>query len=305
MKIKPYLTSLSRVSCAVLIGASLGHHSANAQAVKEKPVDPALLKQAHVLYSPDNKLPAGSIFTSVDTMDMKNSKLVLVMGGQNIEGTTAMNGLKKNITTITGVDSVEVKYVEDKMQQKMTVNGQQQNQPARIGKLVGKTITYKKQDGKWSGKFKGDAETTKEQNEQLARRTKNRNNPEELHILGTQPRKVGDTWDVDVSKLTSFGGGDVPPKGTFKITFKTIKNYQGHACAVLEADVDLTGKDKEGMTMNIKRKNTVYHSLKYMLTLQNKLDGSMTVSGAIQGGAGNVKVEGAAAFLDRTELKLP
>lgn len=310
MKLKPLTVLLPCVSGLLLIGACKSTTSESSDGGQKEaedkenvaPVDP--MKAAHVFYSPDNKLPVGSILTSIHTMQMMDSKVLMTMGGRDIEGTSDRSGSRKTVTKITGENTIEVEFVEDKSGGSMTVMGQKRQQPAEEGALVGKTIVYTKKDGKWEGAFKN-PEATEEQKKKLAEKIKSRNNPDEAAILGETPRKVGDSWDVDVSKLSSFGEGGVAPKGTFRVTFKGIEEYQGLSCAVLVADVDVTGESEEGMTIRLKGKSTVYQSLKYLGPLQNKLEGTMTISGKVQDGAIDLKMEGPTTMHDKIQLKLP
>lgn len=309
MKLKPLTVLLPCVSGLLLIGACKSTTSESSDGDEKgtgkenaAPVDP--MKAAHVLYSPDYEFPVGSVLTSIDTMQMANSKVMMTMGGRDIEGSSDRSGTKKTVTTITGENTVEVSFVEEKSEGSMTVMGQKRQQPAESGVLVGKTIIFTKKDGKWDGAFKN-AEATEEQKKKLAKKVKSRNNPDEAAILGETPRKVGDSWDVDVSKLSSFGEGDAPPKGTFKVTFKGIEEYQGLSCAVLVADIDVTGTSDDGMSIRLKGISTVHHSLKYRSSLQNKLEGTMTISGKVQDGAIDLKMEGPTTMHDKIQLKLP
>src|SRR5262249_15669323 len=93
--------------------------------------------------------------------------------------------------------------------------------------------------------------------------------------------KVGDTWSVEAKTFATVVGAPVTdPKGKIKGTFKKIVTLGGERCALVEFDVDFSGKTKakEGKgTVAIKGKWMAHRSLKEGLNLKNRLDATFTV----------------------------
>jgi len=148
-------------------------------------------------------------------------------------------------------------------------------------------------DGKWSGKLK-EGEADEEEKKKIVKLAKKFDGEaNDAQIYGTKPRKVGDSWDVDPSKLDSFGGDTEDLKGTFKVTFKAVEKFQGEDCAVLVANFDVTGSTGKGEAkLTMKGKANIHRSLKHLVDLQNKMEGTVKMTGGVEGTGATMTMNG-------------
>lgn len=310
MKLHPKLLITASLGGVILLGAckestkkdstgSSGSSSggeSSASATKDPATD------GYVLYSEESKLPDGAIVIETKSMKMKDGTLLIDMGAQKIEGSSSMHSNKKEITTYVSKDERKLQIVEDHLDQVMKIQGREMKQPRKSEKLVGKTLLLSKKDGKWSAALDGGGSSAGMESE-ISKEAKKTNSPDDKYIAGTTPRKVGDTWEVDVTKLSSFQEGDSPATGTFKVTFKGIEEHDGHKCAVLVTDMDINSEHGKGMNMNLKGTMTTYRSLKHLINLKSTGNATMTMKGDIPNGKMNM--EGPMEINETREIKLP
>lgn len=302
LKIFSSIVSLAGIclvtSCKDSTKTSTGDSNGGSAAVA--PVD-----AGYILYS-STLPPVGFVKIETETMSMKDMTMKMDMQGKQINGTMNRTMEKIKTTTVDNASQVTVLISKDESEGSMVMNGNPMPQPKETGDLVSAAVILTKGvDGKWISKLK-EGEATPDQRKELDRMAGGKNDPDERHILGTEPRKVGDTWDVDVKKLSSFAGPDSRDlDGTFKIKFESIEEHEGQKCAVLVADVNINGKTEDGMTINMTGTLKVLQSLEYHTAMSMSMNGMMTLNGELQGGAGTMKVEGPMKVESRTTFKLP
>mgnify|MGYP000141469202 FL=1 len=260
----------------------------------------------HVLYDA-SKFPAkGTVITETETMAMTECAMVMEMQGQKMNGSMTRNGEAIKVATIDSDTQITVVVQKDSSVGSVTMMGQQQPAKEEKEPLHGQTVILTKAEGKWTGKLK-EGEATEKQQKKIDKLVKKYNGEsDDKHIYGTTPRKVGDSWDVDPSKVSSFGNGDQKLAGTYKVTFKGIEKFQGDDCAVLVADIDVTGATGDGdMKMNVKGQFRVLRSLKHLIDLEKKMQGKMKMNGTINKGAGTMGITGPMTATEKAEVKLP
>jgi len=267
-------------------------------------VDPKTAE--HVLFDSSKMLPPGSVIIDTEEMEMKDCKLTMEMQGKVMEGAMTNVGSKDRIFTFNSEEKVTVVIKNDSSEGSMVMNGEAQAQPRKNDALHDKTVILTKKDGRWSGQLES-GEANEDQQKGIDKLAENLNGESDpRHIYGTTPRKVGDTWDVDTAKLSSLTKGAGKAEGTFKMTFDGIEEYQGHECAVLTADVDVTAPTGDGdMVMKMKGKFKIRRSLKHLVDLDNQMEGVVNMTGTINQGAGKMAIEGPMTLSQKSELKLP
>lgn len=95
-------------------------------------------------------------------------------------------------------------------------------------------------------------------------------------LLGTEIRKVGDTWDVDKPKIPTMGNGDVM-EGKATLTFDRLEEHQGHQCAVLSLTfkVKIDHTKNAGGLVEYAGKGTIIRSLEGLFDLEYEIKGMM------------------------------
>jgi len=260
----------------------------------------------HVLYDVAKFPSKGTVITENETMGLNNCAIVMEMQGQKVNGSMSRNGEKIRVVTFDSDTQITVEVKKNSSSGGMTMMGQKQPIKEELEPLHGQTVILTKADGTWTGKLK-EGEATDEQKKRIAKIAKNYNGAgNDAQIYGKTPRKIGDTWNVDPSKIDSFGADGEDLEGTFKVTFKGIEKFQGEDCAVLVADIDVTGPTGDGdAKMNLKGKARILRSLKNLVDLENKMEGKMKMSGTINQGAGTMKMEGPMIMSAKTLVKAP
>ena len=102
-------------------------------------------------------------------------------------------------------------------------------------------------------------------------------------LYGDTPRKPGDRWEVDASKLGEFGGLE-SLAGTFRVEFIEVKEFKGTPCAVLEMKIEISGlatreRSIKPMSMKLKGNAVVHRSLEDLVDLEQLLEGEATIEG--------------------------
>ncbi|WP_435894300.1 hypothetical protein [Oceaniferula spumae] len=291
-------------SCKESTTSNTGSSAESEKGKSTAAVDPEVA--GYLLFDSSKTLPVGTVRTETEVMTMKDCKLTMEMQGQKMDGSMTRVGEKVSVYTVDSDDKITMKVEKSASEGSMVMMGQQQNQPKELDELHEKTVVFTKTDGVWTGKLDG-GEATEKQQEKIEKIAKKINGDgDSKHIYGTERRKVGDSWDADTSKITSFGDDGQKLSGTFKVTFEGVETFKDQKCAVLVADVDLTSPTGEGdMVMKVKGKFRIHRSLEHLVDLENEMEGTVTMNGTINQGAGKMTVEGPMTMSEKTELKLP
>jgi len=112
--------------------------------------------------------------------------------------------------------------------------------------LVGVPITFTQVDGKWTAAMDtgvpDEAQRKKMDKDLVSLET-----PSSARILGTGPRKVGETWTV-TGKDLPFAARWPVATGTLELTFKGIEMHTGRECARITGHMDLQAAEIPGPT---------------------------------------------------------
>lgn len=91
--------------------------------------------------------------------------------------------------------------------------------------------------------------------------------------------KVGDGWTIEAKTLAKMFGTEVAgAKGQGKATLKKVEKIGGESCAVIEMDIDFTGKHKfkdSTGTIEMKGKLIEWKSLVTGITMKEQFKGTM------------------------------
>ncbi|GAA5127851.1 hypothetical protein JIN84_08100 [Luteolibacter yonseiensis] len=149
-------------------------------------------------------------------------------------------------------------------------------EPVKPVPLEGRPILVEKKDGKWVAALEtGTPEL--EWVPEIEKMADFLNREVDVELYGDNPRKVGDKWDVDPTKIGSFAILD-DMTGTYAMEFTGIEDYQGIRCAVLKAEVDLASKsDERQMNMRLRGTVTTHRSLGDLSDLRTVTSGNISI----------------------------
>lgn len=261
----------------------------------------------YLLYSEEQQLPIGTTLTLADTLTMKDVALEMVSPDEKGVGTMSSIERKAEVRTIDSKTQVTAMIIRDELEGSFIIEGRKIPQPDKKNPLHGKTLVFKKVDKSWTADLKEGSADEKTQ-KAIDARLKQWNDPSQAAMFGLERRKVGDTWNVDPSKLSLFADNKgEKPTGDFKMTFDSIRKHDGHECAVLIGDMDVTGRMDDGQMVSLKGKSTVFISLEYLISLSHVLEAQMqTVPGDSRQEVGvSVKVKGPLTGKRTVQIKLP
>lgn len=249
-----------------------------------------------VLALEEDPMPVGAVLEENFRMEIKAGKIVITMPDQEMEGTMSVVETKKAKTEGLAKDKVRVTVLEDQKSETMEMAGQAQPAKVTVDPLEGKSVIAEKgADGVWTAVLE-DGEATPEMTEALKKISKKMGDSLGTKIYGTEPRKVGEEWEMTGDDLMGIEGG----KGSFTVKFESIEEYKGVRCAKLTGKMDITGNTPEGdgaQQMEVKMSGdfTVFRSLEHRVDLSNELVGTMEVNGEMSPQPGLVmkmKMEG-------------
>lgn len=258
-----------------------------------------------VLSKKDLLPPVGKLVTKVSKMDMEDAVMKVQAGPQQIEGTASQASSGKETIETLSPDRVRRHVISKKGGGKMTVNGNVQPTGDKTDALEGHPVILERKDGVWTAALESGAEPGAEQRKSLDRMVVEIARSSDFEMYGDTPRKVGDKWEVDPSKLTNFGEAE-NMSGTYSMELTAIEDFQGTKCAVVRTSFDIKGKTPgaEGsppMDMNFKGTAVTKRSIADQLDLDVEVNGTMKVVGSP---AENVKidVEGPARITEKVTL---
>jgi len=288
MKMK-YTYSLA-LSGLLVMGSVMASEMTGMLTTNKTPV----AEKSYVLYKSAQPLPASAIFKTEQTYNMR-LKFKVKAGDKLMEGSMVMSQIEKKKKEVMSADSFREHIIKAVETAEMTMAGRAQPKATKVKPLNGKTVLYKKrEDGKWTVKLQG-SDPTEKQKEEIQKLLTKINDPMEKDIVGTKPRKVGDTWEVDASKVKGFLSEDSKDvKGKFKATFVKIEPYRGEKCAVINYHFNIKGTQKDGSVMSMKADVVEYRSLKWTVAVKFSLKGEMSMENPAVGmtGSGPISMEG-------------
>lgn len=288
---------------AVLI-CSCGDESSVDLDEKQDRVPGELFEASHVLHGRDWLIPTGSTSSTKETRSIIDASININVRDQKMSGKTTQIQERVYVSDYISNDSVRTEFRKDIITSRAVINGSPSPQPNQKGPLHQQTITFSKTGSQWRGELDG-AQASPAQSERiedLARLIGGYNNK---MILGSIPRKVGESWDVKPSRLKAYAGGLEEMDGNFKVFFRSLVMHEGYACAEIIADFDLTGSELAGKEMRITGKVEMLQSLDYQIPLRMKMNGEIVMGNPIMNGIGTMRTKGPIELVRETILALP
>ena len=284
--------------------ASCKKSPAPAVSDKKDAVAEQLFKQPHILYSRDCLVPAGATVATKEVRNLSNATLEMSIQGQTIKGIMAKRYEHAYTASYLSDSSMRLQYQEDKVSGRAIVNGKPAPQPNESLSLHKKTIIFNRAGDSWSGTLEDGVPTTdqKKRIEELARHL---NATNYKVLFGEFPRKVGDSWDIEATKLDSYMGSLKEMQGLCKVRFQSLRKHQGHDCAVIVTRFNLTGEEPEGMEMQLVGRAVTLISLDYLLPLSMEMKGEIAMDHPIMEGRGRMRTKGAIELERESVIQLP
>lgn len=244
-------------------------------------------QKTYVLAKKDTPLPVKQKFKAIKGFTTSDAELKVEVAGQSFEGT--LNAAKKEelIYDFISDEQIRVSILKNRSLEKSVMAGQEKNEED-INPSEGKSFLLEKKKGKWVGTVEK-AELEDAEKEKIAEKIeeleKNFNENEASQMYGTDPRKVGDSWDVDPTLMPGMTDLDVNG-GKLTLTFVEVKEFQGDLCAVLEMSYLIKGESTaeaiEGMVMEIAGTGRVVRSLNLFTDLKTVGKMKMKMSGDME-----------------------
>ena len=250
--------------------------------------------------------PVGTVLTLENSMTMKDSAMTIEAQGQQIEGKASRTSSRQEISEVISPTKLRVTIKKADSQGTMTVNGQDQETPEEPEALLNHPIILELNDGKWTASLESGGEPTARQKARLNDKEKSANQESDLEMYGTTPRKVGDEWKADPSKIGVGEGTEM--KGDYKVKFVEVKEVNGIKCAVLKATYDFKGKmdPSAGKVSSLAMKGEAVsvRSIADLTDLEVRLNSTTTVDVSPADGVA-VHIVGPTEMIQKSTLKKP
>lgn len=263
---------------------------------------------AYVLAKKDVLPPVGTVLTKDQEMKMEAGAVTLQAGGQELNGTMDRTMRSKETTEILGADRLRRLLVSKEESGEMKLNGQAQPTPGTPDPLLGLPALLERKDGTWTATLENGSTPSAAQKTRLETLAQEANRDSDFAMYGDTPRKPGDKWDVDPSKLSNFGVQE-NLSGTFTVQFLKIEEFKGESCALLNSTFDMKGKSAgEGgtppMDVRLKGEALSRRSTARMIDLDAQINATMTIDGA-PGPGFTMHVEGPMKMSEMVTVKAP
>lgn len=241
----------------------------------------------YILASNNPFPPVGKTYTRSIITETKDGKIEYQIEENQISGTTSHR--TETVETIEPITEHKLRHVIVSESDKGTtvVNGQEQPQNEDPNALLGIPVIVEVKDGKITATLENGT-PTEEQESALDEIRENYETNDDFVMYGNTPRKPGDRWEADPSKLGSFAGGN-EFSGSLSVEFKNVEEINGIKCANLAMTFDMTGiiigeDDEPQAEMAIKGKADVIRSIEDRIDIVVKLTGTMTMEGEVENG---------------------
>lgn len=229
--------------------------------------------------------PQGTRLTVNRSMAMRDAKLSLLLGAEELSGSIDIS--ESHLETITFINPTarSIKYGAGARETSMKVPGIPAEENREEHPLAGQTIAAMRGSSTWT--YTPNGTLSPEQNQKLEERREIDADAEALY----PPRdlKVGDRWDVGLDAIGPMvtGGLDVA-EGAASMHLAELVEFGGRRCARLEVEISASGKlsDDKGphMEVSVKLKGELHRSLELFQDVSLALDGSMEISRELEGG---------------------
>ena len=251
---------------------------------------------------------AGMIVTKESTMTMTDAALKIKGGAQDIAGTMTQTEIAKETREVFSADKFRYLLESKTSKGKMKLNGQDKAAPDKTDPMVGVPVILERKDGKWTASLESGDQPSAAQQASLDKEIVSAERESDFAMYGATPRKPGDKWDVDPSKLMGFADAE-KLTGKFRVEFVEVREPHGVRCAVLKSTFDIKGKTKgEGdapaMDIRLKGESVTQRSIADMIDLDVAIEGTVTVDGS-PAPETTMHVEGPTRITEKVSLKKP
>jgi hypothetical protein len=236
----------------------------------------------HILATKSDTAIVGCKFTTETVSVMEGGTCTFTSEEGEIEGKGTFKN--KEAITLECLSPTRFRRVQTTMEghTHLEILGETVDQPGEVGVMTGVPVILEKQaDGSTYTATLEKGEATAEQRKELEQIAKQAASRDDLTMYGEQPRKPGDKWDVDVTKLSDFADGS-NLRGKMTVEFVEVKEFAGVRCAVLKNTFDLSGTIKDDGSgegkMTLKGEELLHRSLVDRVNLDSKSEGRMTIS---------------------------
>jgi hypothetical protein len=233
----------------------------------------------------------GTKFTTTNEMLMKNGVMKVNAGGQTMEGTMESTERETQTVEIIAADQKKIVVTQSESIQKAKMGDQEMPPQNKTHVLLNLPVTYSRANGKWTAALSS-GEATAEQTQKMEANAKALD--DDAAVYGTEPRKIGDTWKSDASKLGSFNSEGMDMQGEVELTFKGVETYEGKKCARLEGTMNISGKsapEQGGQDVSFKGTVQILRSLDDLEDLKAEFKGAMEMKGEMPGGDMSMKAD--------------
>ncbi len=240
----------------------------------------AVDQKTYVLATKENPLPVKEKFKALRHMSMAEGKVKVEVAGQAMDGTVSNSSKEDIIYDFISEDKIRVSFEKNRSLEKSSMMGQEQD-TEEIHPSEGKTILLEKKEGKWVGKLaEGEIDEVDQEkfDEKVKSLEKEFNVVDDLAMYGAEPRKVGESWDVDPSLMPGMEEFNVTG-GKLTMTLVEVKEFQGEPCAILKTSfsikAEMTEDPLKGVGVAFEGSGRIVRSL--ALLTDYKFTGEMTM----------------------------
>ncbi len=250
-----------------------------------------VVTESYLLARKEMVLPVQQKFRVTRLMSMSDAQIKMEVGGRGFEGTMSNAKEEELIYDFMTEDEIRISYEKSRAVEKSSMRGRE-DENEEIAPSEGKVILLEKKDGRWVGKLEvGKVEESDEEGfgEVLKKLEGEFNENEQNAMYGTEPRKIGESWDVDPSLMPGLEDFEVKG-GELTVTFVRVVEFQGELCALLKTafsiKAEMRDDNMEGMGVLIEGSGKILRSLNLLTDYKFTGDMTMKMSGEVEVQAG-------------------
>jgi hypothetical protein len=227
--------------------------------------------------------PAGTTVTSTESEE-SNSSVTMKAAGHEATGTINQKVVNTEVVTILAADRYRQEIKDSKTTAEIVFNGKQVSQPAPAVPLLNVPVIFAQKDGKWQPSSESGQPFTEAQQAAVQKLGTSDLWDVDVAIYGITPRKPGEKWQIDATKVRSFGGL-TNMTGTFTGEFLKADKSGDTVIATIKLVFDLTGANDTTHKGHIKGEAMIERSVPDAVDLEAKLTGQMDLTGEVSPGA--------------------
>ncbi|WP_035609859.1 hypothetical protein [Haloferula sp. BvORR071] len=226
--------------------------------------------------------PESALAVKRDFKTMKGSSTRKTASTEVIEG-LAPGKARRTLTSMTN-------------EERTTYNGQEDIKPDKGDPLQGVPVILEYKDGTWTAELESG---TPDSGQQVALKEllDGYKSETDLVIFGETPRKPGEKWVVDASKVERFCGA-TGLEGPFSVEFLKVADVNGVPCAVLKTTFNISGKpvgtgdEAKSWKLSFKGNSLIHRSLTDLTDFESKIDCNYTMDGSPGGRGVTMSIDG-------------